>query len=340
MANVSSFAGAFPVIPGGLVEVARLTATGANSGTAVTQTYAAASNLFSSNATVVADGSSSFLVEVFVPLIYGTGSSFQLRVSLSQNGSEGGRLAVFDNIDAFTGVPAYGQIVLTPAAGTLTLNARIWTGNTAGALAFYGTGSGTQYAPAMLRVSKIVNQNDGLKPFWTPPVVTQLPSQANEGDQVLLYSSSPYAGYQTHQYASGSWRTLGDSRGVGAWQSWTPSVTQPGAVTVTQGGSRYVQSGKTVTANGILTVTGSGTSGNIVNISLPVPAAGVNQIVGCGWIYDASTATRYAFVAEASSTTTFVMNGDWSSSGSWGNAPAIGLASTDQIRFSLTYEAS
>jgi hypothetical protein len=51
-----------------------------------------------------------------------------------------------------------------------------------------------------LRVSKIVNQNDGLKPFWTPPIVTQLPSQATVGDQVIYAADATNGVYWHLQY--------------------------------------------------------------------------------------------------------------------------------------------
>lgn len=200
MANVSSFSGAMPVIPGGTVEVARLTATGASTGITIAQTFASASNLFSSSATVIADGSTSFLVEVHIPLVYSLAASFQGRVSLVNGTSEYGRVITTDIADAFAGVSQYGQMVITPSAGTLSLNARIWRNNGNSGNAYYGDGVGSNYAPALMRISKIVNQNDGLKPFWTPPVVTQLPSQATVGDQVIYAADATNGVYWQLQY--------------------------------------------------------------------------------------------------------------------------------------------
>lgn len=51
-----------------------------------------------------------------------------------------------------------------------------------------------------LRVSKIIQPNNGLKPFWTPPVVTQLPSQATVGDQVIYAADATNGVYWQLQY--------------------------------------------------------------------------------------------------------------------------------------------
>jgi hypothetical protein len=66
----------------------------------------------------------------------------------------------------------------------------------------------------MLRASRIVNQNDGLKPFWTPPIVTQLPSQATVGDQVI-YAADATNGVYWHLSYDGlgtyPWKFIGGS---------------------------------------------------------------------------------------------------------------------------------
>jgi hypothetical protein len=64
----------------------------------------------------------------------------------------------------------------------------------------------------MLRASRIVNQNNGLKPFWTPPIVTQLPTLAQVGDQVL-YAADATNGVYWHLSYDGlgtyPWKFIG-----------------------------------------------------------------------------------------------------------------------------------
>jgi hypothetical protein len=330
VANVSAFTGAMPVIPGGTVELGYQSTDRTN--VAVSQTTQAnATELVST--TVICDGSP-ILIEFECCIACATGEGVQIGVWVD---------GVYNsNFEANTNNQvlrlAYAQSRrITPAAGSRTISVRWWrwTGST---LQTSLTGN------AVLRVSKIVNQNDGLKPFWTPPVVTQLPSQATEGDQVLLYSSSPYAGYQTHQYASGSWRTLGDSRAMGAWQTYTPTLAQSGTVSpVTVNQARYTQIGKTVMGNVYLTVAsgGTGSAGSNVTCTLPLTATGITgPPIGPAYIYDASTNVSYVCQATLTTTSSVAFVNDQGGGGSWGSGPSVGLAVSDQIRFSFVYEVA
>jgi len=111
--------------------------------------------------------------------------------------------------------------------------ARSWTGNSANSYIA---------SDVSIRVSKIVNQNDGLKPFWTPPIVTQLPSNATVGDQVVyaadatngVYWSLYYDGIGTYpwKFVGGgplSNTTAGGNNSRGSYGAITtgPSVTVP-----------------------------------------------------------------------------------------------------------------
>jgi hypothetical protein len=124
------------------------------------------------------------------------------------------------------------------------------------------------------------------------------------------------------------------------WTTYTPTLTQPGAITKTATYARYQQSGKTVTVNFRLDVTGTGTSANLVLVGLPVAAAAATAIIGTGSIYDDSTGIRYVCQITGNTTTTCKFSIDGTSSNAWGIAPAIALANQDAIIGSLTYEAA
>ena len=337
MANVSAFTGAMPVIPGGTVELGYSQITSSVTvGTSVTNV--------TSTLTVVCDGGP-ILVEFFAPSVRcwlgGDNLTFSLFEDGVQKASPWGESVSQNDLQA---TPVQLQYRLTPSAGSHTYQVKAVASLSSSQQVRAGSGGtgSTSYSPAFLRVSKIVNQNDGLKPFWTPPVVTQLPSQATEGDQVLLYSASPYAGYQTHQYVTGSWRTLDDSRGTGAWQSWTPTVAQGATnnIAKTVQYAKYVVLGKTVIANCRLDLTANGTAGSQASISIPseIATASTNPRVGACHIYDASTTVRYTGQAEFLTSTTLGFVGDWSGNNAWGAAPNLALGTSDQIGFSIMYE--
>lgn len=85
-------------------------------------------------------------------------------------------------------------------------------------------------------------------------------------------------------------------------------------------------------------LTAAGTAGSSVTLTLPLTAVATSGLVGHGSIYDASTTTPYAGVWRGVSTTTIYLSGDWSSSGAWGIAPNLALASGDGARGSIVYE--
>lgn len=128
------------------------------------------------------------------------------------------------------------------------------------------------------------------------------------------------------------------------WSTWTPSITQGVAVTSTIATARYIKMGRVVHCYMRINVTSSGTSGQDVIITLPVPgfAHGGSAIpVGSGWVYDSSTTTMYeGSWGILGSGLTVDMASDATGGNAWGIVPAIGLASGDIISFGLTYEAA
>lgn len=205
-----------PVIPGGTVELGYSPITSPvtiNNGTAGTGVEVIAP------LTVVTDGSP-ILVEFFSPEVRPhSAAGFEINVSLFEDGSEKIRSwgRHYNGTSTFDNKPMHLATRLTPSSGSHTYSVKAYVTNTTPATntGFIGAGSGTTGSAAcFLRVSKIVNQNDGLKPFWTPPVVTQLPSQATVGDQVIYAADATNGVYWHLQYdgfGTYPWKFIGGS---------------------------------------------------------------------------------------------------------------------------------
>lgn len=129
-----------------------------------------------------------------------------------------------------------------------------------------------------------------------------------------------------------------------AWTSFTPSLTQSGAVTKTVTYAKYIQFGKTVHAQVYLSVTGSGTGANPVVVGLPVTAAhgSVVRAYGSGIIFDSSATSYYAGIPVPLSTSTVALIPANGAIGNYlGSADfTAALASGDQVSYSVTYEAA
>lgn len=127
-----------------------------------------------------------------------------------------------------------------------------------------------------------------------------------------------------------------------AWESYTPTLTQPGAIGKTVNYAKYAQIQKIVVAVVQVTVTGAGTATSAVEIGLPINASTTTGLrVGTGTIYDASTNTMYnSSMVLAGATNRLWFVGDWSGGNVFGAVPAIGIANGDQISFMVIYEAA
>lgn len=104
--------------------------------------------------------------------------------------------------------------------------------------------------------------------------------------------------------------------------------------------SEFVQAGKFVTWVFTLSLTGAGTAGSIVTVTLPITAAHASGLNGKGAIFDASAALRYMGIWESASTTLVQLGHDGSGVSAWGAAPNIALAAGDVLRGEITYEAA
>ena len=350
MANVSAFTGAMPVIPGGEYQIA--SATRATNYTIQATSIGSAEEAFS-DVSFVADGGT-YVVEVGFPAWISGTANYNLYCYLCDG--DGNAIATIGQLATSSGVGRIGpnafRYYYTPSAGTRTVNIRFTkeSGSANGTVEVDASSGRSVAGSFYLRVSKIVNQNDGLKPFWTPPVMTQLPSQATEGDQVLLYSSSPYAGYQTHQYASGSWRTLADSRGAGAWQDFTPTLSNGWANGNATTTGRYIQNGKLVTFYAQIVLGSTTTKGaSAMTVSLPVPAVaaltGSQGSLFSGSVLDAGIVEYITWPIQASSTTLTIYpiktDSTWMQlAGAVTSTVPFTWGTGDSVYYSGTYEAA
>lgn len=134
--------------------------------------------------------------------------------------------------------------------------------------------------------------------------------------------------------------------GVDAWEPYTPALVQAtGTVTATVTYAAYFKIGRSVTFAVNLTVTGAGTAGGHVTVSLPVAATAswVGMNFGAGIVYDVSANTVYPGTPQAITTTTVAMYPTTTAgSPSFLGARefAAALASGDIVRVSGTYESA
>lgn len=310
---------------GGLVELGYRQIT---SQTTVTATSGTPGTTIIPSFSVVCDGSP-VLVEFSSPYINVVASS-NMRLWLQIDGTN-----YQMGILSPTGfAPTQLSFRVTPTAGSHTFALIAWADVGGG---FVGAGPGlsaTDYVPAFLRVSKIVQATQ-----W--PAVTT-------GTIICTSStrpSAPFEGqtiYETDTDLSLTWSGSAWVQGysIGAWNTWTPTVTQPSTISLAATTARWTRIGRTVIGNANVTVNGTGMAGNSVLMSLPVPAAAAFPAIGSAWIYDNSAVVRYVCVADLASTTAMNFAHDASAASYWGGAPSIGLGSADQIRVSFTYEAA
>lgn len=142
------------------------------------------------------------------------------------------------------------------------------------------------------------------------------------------------------------WQTVSPSGSVDftelavGWTSFAPTLTQSGTVTATTARGAYIQVGSLVIFQFRLSVTGSGTAGNDITVSLPVSAAYSPGAGGAGGIYDASVPTFYIGHWETVSSSTIAHYNDASNGNPTGTSPSFALASGDVIAGFYIYEAA
>ncbi len=127
----------------------------------------------------------------------------------------------------------------------------------------------------------------------------------------------------------------------GTDSSYTPTLSQGASTNIskTVTAARYIQTGRIVQAWVDLAATGAGTAGSNITVTLPVTASGhsANQVIGAGIYYDASATTYYTIAAYLASTTTVQFIATNATGVSFGNVPAVTVASSDLLRFNVQY---
>lgn len=123
----------------------------------------------------------------------------------------------------------------------------------------------------------------------------------------------------------------------GALPSWTPTISQPSALTISTFSTRsYQRVGKMVNAWASFTIGSAGTAGNVIVIGgLPVAAANSADIHGTYWYFNNIGLFQTGDVA-GDSTTTFKMIVQGASN-YYGNNPSYAATSGDLVRFQVSY---
>ena len=105
--------------------------------------------------------------------------------------------------------------------------------------------------------------------------------------------------------------------------------------------ARYAGIGAMSWVSVVLAVTGTGTSGTALTVSLPSGHnnTNVNAVLGQGYVYDSSAGTIYRAIALAASATTVrLQRTDSGSLTSIGSDPSFALGNGDIVAFTAMYE--
>lgn len=135
------------------------------------------------------------------------------------------------------------------------------------------------------------------------------------------------------------------STGGTTWTSFTPTLTQSGTVTATASNCVYTTVGKIVIGSGRLVVTGSGTSNNPIEITLPLTqdASYGNAVIGVATIYDKSATLYYPSIARVFSNQIRLRGTNVTANAYQGQTSAgftAGLAVDDEIDFQFVYRST
>jgi len=126
------------------------------------------------------------------------------------------------------------------------------------------------------------------------------------------------------------------------WTTYTPTVTQSTAVTVTTNYSKWIQVGRLVIWNFHLTASSGGSAGSILTISLPTAASATLRTLGSGMIYYNNTPRPYAGIWMANTTTTVALESDDTGNNYWGAIPSLQFAANNSsfLAGTLIYESA
>ena len=125
-----------------------------------------------------------------------------------------------------------------------------------------------------------------------------------------------------------------------AAETYSPIVSQPAGIAGTVNLAKYQQVQKIVHVYLKVTLTGTGTAGNVLSCTLPVSAAYTNSSCGSGGLFDVSATTMYGGWFYLLNASTVVFAGDWATNGLWGTSPSLAVGNGDTFYATLTYEAA
>lgn len=140
---------------------------------------------------------------------------------------------------------------------------------------------------------------------------------------------------------------------AGAWTSWTPTVTQSGAATISVAYAKYHKVGRQVTGNFRVTVTdtGSAIANAVLLVDTPTgisdaygATSGTPMVCGSFWLSDASAGTPNisgALVLYDSSNFALISHSSGTFVGNTAHSQFVGpLAASDVVSGSFSYEST
>jgi len=126
------------------------------------------------------------------------------------------------------------------------------------------------------------------------------------------------------------------------WVDYTPTLAQGASTNIakTVVYSKYIQTGKLVIWVCRLEITGSGTAGSTLTVTLPVTSAVASTTAVGGAVYFDASVQGYVCTAVLESTTTLSLTSNANNGGRLGVFPNIAAAVNDQFTFTATYPAA
>jgi len=140
-------------------------------------------------------------------------------------------------------------------------------------------------------------------------------------------------------WSPGDILTADDLNAIGAWTSYTPTLSQSGDRTATVNYASYCKINKLCFVNVDLTCTTTGSAGNAIGVTIPFTAASNQDAVGFGIFYDDS-ATDVRLLSVKTGTTSVSFFAEDSTTLVLGATPSVALGNGDVVSFSIMYETS
>jgi len=209
-----------------------------------------------------------------------------------------------------------------------------------------GTPAGSPSAPALPTnaISLATVAVAALASSITNANITNLRTAAWIGNGTIICTSttrptSPFEGMEiyetdtdlTYIYNGSVWVVTAQ---IGAWTSFTSTITQSVTVTKTVSYSNFIKQGRMITWNFMFVATSSGTAAQQLKLTIPVTAAAAtpaNLVIGGASILNGGTNNPVSAVLDSTTSMSFfVAGGYWTTQ----------IVSGNNINGSVTYEAA